>query len=167
MLKRLEASLCQTSLIHGDVKPQNFLVHPGPGSDFGYKLIDWERAALGDPCWDVACAVATPLMLHAFAEGGTERTFARHELLTDAVRADMIAVLQAYRLAASPEVVQNVSEQRCAQMVVARLLAAAYELNFAIDRMTPLADALLDLANHLAAGPTESMLFSTKNSEAA
>ena len=128
MLAALGAAMSQSSLIHGDVKPQNFLVHPGSDTGFGYKLIDWERAALGDPCWDVACAVATPLMPHAFAQGGSERAFTPDELLSGEVRRDMAAVLNAYRKAAPAALTHLVSTHRCTQMVIARLLAAAYEL---------------------------------------
>ena len=79
----------------------------------------------------------------------------------------MAAVLSAYRKAAPAALTHLVSTHRCTQMVIARLLAAAYELNFAIDRMTPLADALMELADHLTAGPCTNLLWTATQPEAA
>lgn len=40
------------SLIHGDIKWMNFLLHGATGEE-NIKLIDWEIADYGDPLWDV------------------------------------------------------------------------------------------------------------------
>ncbi|MCB9273851.1 MAG: phosphotransferase [Lewinellaceae bacterium] len=46
-----------TSLIHSDIKAANFLISinasHGSATD-NLRLIDWEMADIGDPCWDVA-----------------------------------------------------------------------------------------------------------------
>lgn len=42
-----------TSLIHGDMKWMNLLLHPDEGAQ-KLKVIDWEFADIGDPLWDVA-----------------------------------------------------------------------------------------------------------------
>ena len=47
------------SLTHGDVRWTNLLIVP-PSPDGGsasVRLIDWEHAGIGDPAWDVACAL--------------------------------------------------------------------------------------------------------------
>jgi len=45
-----------TSLTHGDIKPANFLLNADAGQTHQYdlRLIDWETADIGDPCWDVS-----------------------------------------------------------------------------------------------------------------
>lgn len=45
-----------TSLIHGDIKPANFLLNADAlqSNDYDLRLIDWETADIGDPCWDLA-----------------------------------------------------------------------------------------------------------------
>ena len=45
-----------TSLVHGDIKPANFLLNKDfkDGAPLQLRLIDWETADLGDPAWDVA-----------------------------------------------------------------------------------------------------------------
>jgi len=47
-----------TTLIHGDVKWDNFIFSGGDGGAPSIKLIDWELAGLGDPAWDLACALS-------------------------------------------------------------------------------------------------------------
>jgi aminoglycoside phosphotransferase (APT) family kinase protein len=48
------------ALIHGDIKWENWLVTPRTGASWRtrLKLVDWELAGLGDPCWDVGCVFA-------------------------------------------------------------------------------------------------------------
>lgn len=53
LLTSLQPEWQFTSLIHGDLKWMNLLVH-GEGEAQQLKLIDWEIADLGDPLWDVA-----------------------------------------------------------------------------------------------------------------
>jgi thiamine kinase-like enzyme len=46
------------SLIHQDIKWDNFLLIGNSGKDINLKLIDWELSRLGDPCWDVGSVFA-------------------------------------------------------------------------------------------------------------
>lgn len=52
-LASIRAGWAASTLIHGDVKWMNLLVHPVDGQE-RIKLIDWEIADIGDPLWDVA-----------------------------------------------------------------------------------------------------------------
>ena len=42
------------SLIHGDIKWDNCVLVPSANGKVSLKLVDWELADWGDPCWDVA-----------------------------------------------------------------------------------------------------------------
>ena len=58
-MQKLEAVRAQwraTSLTHGDIKPANFLINRtcSQTNQYDLRLIDWETADIGDPCWDVA-----------------------------------------------------------------------------------------------------------------
>ncbi|HYP20257.1 MAG TPA: aminoglycoside phosphotransferase family protein [Chloroflexia bacterium] len=56
MLDRLRAGWQPRALVHYDFKGENVLVlGPGAGAAEGsrLKIVDWEAAGLGDPCWDV------------------------------------------------------------------------------------------------------------------
>lgn len=43
-------------IIHGDLRPENWLPAPPPAS--GLRLLDWEIAGSGDPAWDLASLLA-------------------------------------------------------------------------------------------------------------
>ena len=54
-LDRLAGEWKQESLIHGDIKWDNCVLVPDNGNgSVKLKLVDWELADWGDPCWDVA-----------------------------------------------------------------------------------------------------------------
>ncbi|WP_128544667.1 phosphotransferase [Larkinella soli] len=75
-----------SSLIHGDIKPANFLVVgipvvgiPVGGSSiktgrFDLRLIDWETADIGDPCWDVAAVFQSYLFYWIYHEPAADQT---------------------------------------------------------------------------------------------
>jgi aminoglycoside phosphotransferase (APT) family kinase protein len=62
---RISARWRATALIHFDIRWDNFLViaAPPPGRAVRLKLIDWEFAGIGDPCWDVAGVLHEYLLL--------------------------------------------------------------------------------------------------------
>ncbi|MCG9889729.1 MAG: aminoglycoside phosphotransferase family protein [Thermosynechococcaceae cyanobacterium MS004] len=63
-LDALSQSWQQTALIHGDIKFENFIVHRVPSRrKTQLKLVDWEFAGIGDPCWDIGSVFSTYLRL--------------------------------------------------------------------------------------------------------
>lgn len=50
------------SLIHGDIKWDNCVLCPDAGGHPRLKIVDWELADWGDPCWDVAGIIGAYLM---------------------------------------------------------------------------------------------------------
>ncbi|MBS1877607.1 MAG: phosphotransferase [Acidobacteria bacterium] len=54
ILDQLAAGWRPESLIHGDIKWDNCVLVPGDDGKVEVKLVDWELADWGDPCWDVA-----------------------------------------------------------------------------------------------------------------
>lgn len=46
-------------LMHGDIKWANWITFATSSSTRRIKLIDWELASLGDPCWDIGSALAS------------------------------------------------------------------------------------------------------------
>lgn len=53
-LNKLRSEWSPEGLIHGDIKWDNCLLHSGPNGRSRLKIVDWELADWGDPCWDVA-----------------------------------------------------------------------------------------------------------------
>ncbi len=51
-----------TAAIHGDIRWGNVIVDTARGSDkVVVRLVDWESAGRGDPCWDVGAAAASAI----------------------------------------------------------------------------------------------------------
>jgi hypothetical protein len=46
------------ALIHGDIKTEHCFAAPRVGGGVEVRVIDWELSGLGDPAWDVACALS-------------------------------------------------------------------------------------------------------------
>jgi hypothetical protein len=71
--RRLLDELCQEwrcdSFIHGDIKWDNCLLcrYPTTGRAARLKIVDWELAGLGDPCWDVGAAFSSYLGFWLFS----------------------------------------------------------------------------------------------------
>lgn len=59
-------------LIHGDIRPDNWLLAKSPGTE-KLKVIDWEMSGLGDPAWDVASACAESILQALRAGDGLVR----------------------------------------------------------------------------------------------
>jgi hypothetical protein len=59
-LDGLRAAWKDSTIVHGDIRMQNCLAVPSPGSTrlTRLKLIDWELGGKGDPCWDIGCVFA-------------------------------------------------------------------------------------------------------------
>ncbi len=57
LLDALRSEWKCTALIHMDLRSSNWLVSD-PGAPPCIKLVDWETACLGDPCWDVGSMLA-------------------------------------------------------------------------------------------------------------
>jgi aminoglycoside phosphotransferase (APT) family kinase protein len=55
LLNALRQSWCNDSFIHFDIRWDNWMICPRSAGERKYKLrlIDWELAGIGDPCWDV------------------------------------------------------------------------------------------------------------------
>jgi aminoglycoside phosphotransferase (APT) family kinase protein len=60
-LDELRAGWRHEAVIHGDVKSDNILVFVADRSrgTAGVKIVDWESAGPGDPCWDIASLLSS------------------------------------------------------------------------------------------------------------
>jgi Ser/Thr protein kinase RdoA (MazF antagonist) len=57
-LDRARERWCLEAVIHGDLKWDNCLVNVHQNGGELLRLIDWESAAPGDPCWDIGSALS-------------------------------------------------------------------------------------------------------------
>ncbi|WP_106743418.1 phosphotransferase [Yoonia maritima] len=135
-------------LIHADFKWENFLcVSPAKDSkDETLKILDWERADIGDPAWDVGCGLAAFVIHRAMKAPIVDaETFDMHQSFTE-MRAFWAGYINARNMTGQD------LETFCVKsidMMAARLLVAAYEHCYGVDHAPPLAITLVQLAKLL------------------
>lgn len=159
-LEELRAQWQPSSLIHGDLKWDNVLVHwPTPDRP-ELKLIDWEMVDAGDPLWDVGSVVHAYvsywlLSLGRVDEAGQEISAVAGRSF-GAAQAPVAALLTAY-------IEARTSDSRQAQEFIrmtlryaaARMIQTAYECMHASDRLTPQVVYLLQLSLNMLRRPDE------------
>jgi Phosphotransferase enzyme family len=59
------------ALIHGDIKAEHCYVAWREDGSVDLRVIDWELSGIGDPAWDVACAVSEILVMTSAPAGRT------------------------------------------------------------------------------------------------
>jgi Phosphotransferase enzyme family len=63
------------SLVHSDIKFTNFLIDHSNDDTPNIKLVDWELADIGDPCWDVASVLQAYLNLWLIQEMNKDQQY--------------------------------------------------------------------------------------------
>lgn len=137
------------SLVHGDMKWDNCLVHPGPAGEPELRIVDWELADLGDASWDVGSIVQSYLA-HLLMTTATrpdlppawllERTLERLGEIRPALRAfwESYAEARGFVLAAARSYLE-----RCLRFAAARLIVTIVEHTAGRPQLTSEAFALL------------------------
>lgn len=121
------------SLIHGDMKWDNCLIHPGPDGEPLLRIVDWELADLGDASWDVGSIVQSYLVYLLLTtppapglppEVLLERVLQRLGEIRPALRAfwESYAEARGFALAASRSYLE-----RCLRFAAARLIVTIVE----------------------------------------
>ena len=125
LLAELRAGWAVETLIHGDIKWDNFLVLPGGG----VLLVDWELADFGDPSWDAGSVLQgflTSWVTSIQAPPGAAVDFAQLPLprLRPAIRAFWRAYVEA--LGVGPAEADRRLD-RAVRYGAARMVQTAYE----------------------------------------
>jgi len=153
---------CRTeALVHGDVKWDNCLILAGAGADEELRLIDWETAAAGDPCWDIGSALShyVSAWLFSIPVAGvvaSERLPALASRPLDGMKPALTACWQAYvdarglgRASAAEELV------RAVRFLAARLLQTAFEAAQMLSHVTSAVILHLQLALNTLLAPED------------
>jgi hypothetical protein len=135
LLEDLHSDWQATTLVHGDIKWENWvLVRPAaPGRKSHLRLVDWELAGLGDPCWDTGSVFSSYLSFWLLSfvvardsgDGGSMQ-LARYPL--GAMQPAMLAFWKAYiqRMALGAAESRQWL-RRSVRYAAARLLQTAFE----------------------------------------
>jgi aminoglycoside phosphotransferase (APT) family kinase protein len=159
-LHALRETAAGAGFVHGDLRWENSLAVPAPGSTRRSRvlLIDWELAGAGDPAIDVGTALAEYLRLWVdsvpLADPADPARLLRHARFPlERLRPAMQALWSGYRRAAT----RPIALRRVVEMAAVRLLEAgleqAHELgspSFDGRRLLQLADNLLRTPEHAA-----------------
>ncbi|HYD68822.1 aminoglycoside phosphotransferase family protein [Azospirillum sp.] len=140
-----------SALIHGDMKWDNFIVHPaGPNGEYDFKVIDWELVDLGDAAWDIAC-ILTSYILYVMlippqAGTGPAAEDRKDRTLAEAVPS-MRRFWQVYvETRGFGEGAARVFLTRCMRHVGARLVVAVFEALFNRSALAAQAETLMETA---------------------
>jgi hypothetical protein len=159
-LDELAASWRSDTFIHGDIKFENSVIPAAkrrgdlPSSDTGEqpKLVDWELADVGDPCWDVGsvfqaylslCLRAAPAHRHLSLGVHLDHSTMDVESMHSAIK----AFWQCYCKECSlDEVSANAILERSLRCASARMIQLALEVMHGQAQPTPMALSLLEVS---------------------
>ncbi len=162
-LDQLRLDWCPDTLIHSDIKFENFIAYPGPRSRRQLKLIDWEFAGQGDPCWDVGSVLSSYLCfwLTSIPITGEKPpdqfvTLARYPLVNmqGAIAAFWDAYIQQMQL---DPVMAEIYLLRSIQFGAARLVQTAYEMALSANQLTSTMICLLQLSLNILQRPEDAI----------
>lgn len=153
-LSELHDSWEGTSLIHGDMKWENYIVSESGklGSQFSLKLIDWEMAGLGDPLWDAGSIIQSYLSSWVFSlaqDHDSESSFAK---IREPINAFWSAYATTRKFSPSKEGRAVVAATKFA---AARIVQTAFEHNVSADKLAPAIVLALQAAINILDDPVE------------
>jgi len=163
LLEELRGEWREEAVIHGDLRWDNCHVArlPSGGPRVGIKLVDWEMAGVGDPCWDIGTVfsehlkfwlLSTPMTRETLPEEFVRLTRFPLQEMQPAMRAFWRSYVHYKELDESQEGEWLLKSVRYA---AARLILSAYEDMQTATRVTPHAIYLLQLSLNLLKRPLE------------
>ncbi|MBP0017510.1 MAG: phosphotransferase [Cyanobacteria bacterium SBLK] len=136
------------TLTHGDLKFENAIAHLQSSSPW-VKLVDWELADFGDPCWDLGCIFQAYLYL-CLSTSPTQPNLSLRKRLNQAqmqlesVSPSLQAFWQTYCQKRKNNREDALFLERSLQCMAARTIQMAIEVMHGREKPTPLAIALLE-----------------------
>lgn len=143
------------SLLHGDLKWDNYLVFNDQDGAQDFRVVDWELADFGDASWDVGAVFGTYLVhwvvTHPLTAGlTTEMLFADASPKLVAMKPSMRRFWQSYVAARGlPAWAVDAYLERCLRFCAARLVVAVFEYLANWGQMTTHAVAMFQLGQRI------------------
>lgn len=157
-LKEIQRGWRRSVLIHGDIKWENLMLLK-EGDQHDLKVIDWEMADIGDPCWDIGAILQSYLTFWIFSlplgpEMDIGRAAQESPYDEDEMKRAMNAFWHRYagRLKLSSKMYKRLREKsfRCA---AARMIQTAFESVQKSPTVTPHALCKLQMAMNILLDP--------------
>jgi hypothetical protein len=162
-LDRIRTEWRPTTLIHGDIKWDNCILHPNGGGQYAVKVVDWELADWGDPCWDVAAIFSQYLSqwIHSLPLH-TGLPPSQLVEMTQLPMGKLQPSLQAFWLAYSKSLdldskAARTLLERSMRYTGARMIQTAYEYMQSQQQLTPTTPILLQACLNILSEPKEAI----------
>ena len=116
-----------STLMHGDMRLENCILVPG--SIPSLKIVDWELADLGDPCWDVGSILQAFLAAHIISIPPLEHCLTLNDVLMHPALANLRPAVRSFweSYARELQVAESDPLERCLSYGAARMVQSAYE----------------------------------------
>jgi thiamine kinase-like enzyme len=156
-----------TGLIHGDIKWDNFIINSRNGSNaqVSLKLVDWELANSGDPCWDAGAVLQAYLSTWIFSMRAGVNTGLEQLVDTAQCRlADIQPAIQTFwntyvhRLQVTRETAAELLE-RSLKYGAARMIQTAYEHLYYSSRISVPGTLLLQMSFNILKRPKDAIRY--------
>jgi len=160
-LESLQAGWRAGALIHGDIKWENCLLCPDANGGTQLKIVDWEMAHWGDPCWDVAAIFSAYLSfwvqsLPAADLGNADALVAQARFPVERMQPAMRAFWTTYRKCLKVRAQQaRALLDRTVRYAGVRLIQTAFEYLQQAPQMYPMPLLLLQLSMNVLTDPAE------------
>lgn len=155
MVAEVESIWQISSLFHGDVKFNNFLIRydPDGAAPTDIRLIDWELADVGDPLWDVAAVFSAYLAQwvqeQAFAQQGNH-----HPLALASIQPAMAAFWAKYsREMSYDEDFATQALMKATRFLGVKLIYSCFENTQKTEYLSPFVAKLLQVAFNVLKSP--------------
>lgn len=129
-LDELRSAWRVSTLMHGDMRLENcILVRDG---SVQFKIVDWELADLGDPCWDVGSIIQAMLSAHVISLPSLAQQLTLSALLTHASLPNLPQTIRSFWQSYVRELSNDSDRdhslaERCVSYGAARMVQSAYE----------------------------------------
>lgn len=146
-------------LIHGDAKWNNFVVFQGVHGAIDARLVDWEMADVGDPCWDVGTVfqsywtswiLGTPIDGPISVGELVQQAGEALESMRPAMREFWAAYKSQHGLVEDTEIEQL---EKCIRHGAARMIQTTYEYMFEEPELNEAAQTLLKFSRWILDDP--------------
>jgi len=119
-----------STLMHGDMRFENCILVQTPGNKPGLKIVDWELADLGDPCWDIGSILQAFLAMHIISIPPLEVELTLSALLLHPAATHLRPPIRSFWGAYAREHANSEGNdlfERCLSYGAARMVQSAYE----------------------------------------
>jgi len=148
-----------STLMHGDMRLENcILVHSSTGAP-NLKIVDWELADLGDPCWDVGSIVQAFLATHIISIPPREGKLSLSALLMHSSLTHLQPAIRSFWQSytgelRNPKESNGIVFERCLNYGAARMVQSAYESMQFTPHLSRNALHLLEVSSDILTKPT-------------